>query len=95
VYTPQVTLNPQLWKVLPDNLKLELRLSVGPNGRVVSVQKPQAAHDVVTQAIVAAVSTTAASWRFRPATVNGTPVPGEYLVTFEFNGSQRGVKSRY
>jgi len=72
---------------------VRLKVTVGPNGRVTDVEKP-AESDVIRKAIMAAAATTVQSWQFNPATINGIPVRGEYIVTFRFSPSGAQAATR-
>jgi len=58
-----------------------IRLTIGPDGRVVATEKVRATSDAFYSATERHAR---ARWRFRPATVDGRPVEGRKTLTVHF-----------
>jgi TonB family protein len=55
-----------------------VRVSIGADGRVKSATLERGVHPVYNQNLLAA----AKNWRYKPATLNGTPIESETVVSF-------------
>ncbi len=68
---------------VPENATARLELSIGADGRVRNVDVRQAIPANMGQ-LVSSVQ----SWRFRPATENGVPVPSSFTVELSFHARE-------
>lgn len=65
---------------------VRIRVLVGPNGRVIRTEKLDASHELFWKATDRKARS---SWRFLPATSDGTPVEGWFTITVKFTLDQK------
>ena len=75
-------LPPGAAKMLIRDTPISVKLRIDANGTIISAEAQ--AGSGVTGFLAKAAEETARSWRFRPATLGGKPVPAEYSLTFMF-----------
>lgn len=63
--------------------QISVHVTIDPQGQVATARAAEAV-DSSNSALAAPAIAAARQWRFRPATLNGTPVPAEYTIVFAF-----------
>lgn len=66
---------------------VRVRVTIGPDGRVIAVERLSATSDAFWQATQRQALS---RWRFRPATLDGRPVEGSQVMTVQFRLEDQG-----
>jgi hypothetical protein len=77
------TMSPTVRRLLESEVQVDINVSIDRTGKVTDA-RPTAAYKGITGYLAGQAANAARMWRFTPALRNGEPVPGEYLLRFQF-----------